>query len=149
MKAQLRKYLLRLQSVSDITTKIYSAPAPEGETNPMILLSRVSGDSTHTNAGILGRSEELWQIDCYADTGDQCEELKEAVRTGLDAYTGFMDDIEVFSTTLERIDDLSFIEGDGSENSEHRKELEFRIIHSEALADYVTTTTTTTTTTTI
>lgn len=146
MKGALRTYLLQLKNVSDITIRIYSAPAPEGATNPLIMLSRVSGDSTRTNAGILGRSEEVWQIDCYADTDLQCEQLKEAVRRGLDGFSGTMGSFDVYSCAFEQVNDLSFIEGDGSENSEHRKELEFRIIHSESLADQTLTTTTTTTT---
>ena len=74
------------------------------------------------------------------------EDVKEAVRRGLDAYAGLLDTITVWSTTLETVRDLTDIEGDSSENSVHRKSMDFRIVHSEAVEDRVTTTTTTTTT---
>ena len=133
MKGAIRTYLISLQSVfSLIGERVYSAPIPQKVTYPCISISRISVNPYHNNSGLVGTTDETWQIDCWAETDYEAEEVKEAVRRGLDAYAGVMGDFTVYSTKLESTRDLVDIEGDASENSIHRKSMDFQIVRSEA-----------------
>jgi hypothetical protein len=148
MNKEIGDYILSLQAVVDIiTAKLYSSFAPEDIDRPYVVIQEITANSRRSHAGLSGDGVSIWQVDCYADSAAVAYALKEAIRKGIDGFTGYMGAIRISNVIMDGSRKSSSPESKGSEKHVHRQSMDFRFIHSEDTEDRTYTTTTTTTTT--
>ncbi len=87
---QTRAILLTDPVVSGLVDarRIFPGRLDQGEEDPSIVLSVVSGSQGVTTDGGINHSENRLQVDCYATTYSKMEELFQAVRAILNGYSG-------------------------------------------------------------
>ncbi len=132
----LRTFILDLEAVYDIVgSRMSLEPAPQKTAYPYITFTRPDAESDHHLTGISNTAEEEWEINCFALDWDQAEDLKEAIRRGLDMYHGVMGDFDVYVAEMIQILDQEAFLGNGKNKMLYRKLLRFNIRRSEAGID--------------
>ena len=126
----------RLAAVSGVTdlvgtgnnARIWPISRREGAVNPSITYQRVSGPKESAmGTSDTGLTHPVFQVDCFADTYREADDLAEAVRVALQRYTGTILGVVVqvieFVNTSDMTEDAS---------KEHRITHTIRISHLEA-----------------
>lgn len=133
------QHLREAAAISDLVgDRIY----PVGEVKetvrpPYITFLRVSNVHERHYGGGSGVAHPRWQIDCWARSALEAEQLGDAVRNALDNFKGDVDvgseTLSVRSTFLEN-DDMGFeLPFDGSGRGVHRVRMDFTIWHRETI----------------
>ena len=99
---------------------------------PYIDMRRIVEMPTRNLAGPCERYRETWQIDCYAETDEAAETLKNAVRDELDICAPTtMGAFKIHNIFMESSADLSEIEIPAGQMEIFRKEMTFAIIRDK------------------
>ena len=130
IKAALHDHLVGLDVVGD---RVFWGLAPQGQQRPYIVLHRVTADHDYHLGGSSGLVEDLFQIDCVADSAEAAEDLSEAVRDGLDTFRGDMRGVFVNDVHLRDESDEPMIPVGSSGASVVRNRMDFSIWHAEAV----------------
>jgi hypothetical protein len=121
----------RLAAVGAVTalvnTRIYPVERTQGAANPSITYRRVTAPKVSAMGDDTGLTTPRYQVDCYADTYREVEDLSEAVRGALQRWKGTVLGVVVQQTQLLNTQDLS---ESGAE--EKRITMDFRFAHLEA-----------------
>lgn len=120
------------------STRIYPDVLPVSNTKidaadfPAIVMSVITGRSEQHLGGASGLKTERLQVNCYALTRREANQLAEAVRVATQGYRGEMDTVFVSGATLETTFDDAFQPIDGSDQYLYVRILDFEIAHEEA-----------------
>lgn len=109
---------------------VYWILAPKTSVLPFVVLSRVTTNDAYTTDGPTGFREGIFQVDCYAGTYYQAQQIADAVREALWNYTGTLSDTDstvVNAVMLSKDWDMPYEEGAAPVGFIYRKLLEFRI----------------------
>jgi hypothetical protein len=134
VKSDLRAFILNDAAIAAIiSTRCYSFPAPQKDKEyPYLMLSRIFENPGRNLVAPNERYRESWQIDCYAETDDAAESLKELVRERVDVCAPFtMGSYSVLNMFVEDSADLSELELKGGEDGIYRKQMELIIIRKK------------------
>lgn len=91
VRVGLRAYLLADAAIAAIVgTRIHPVKLPQGQTQPSIVYSRVSGLGDNHMHGPSGLSRPRIQIDCWAQSVDTAASLANLVKERIDGFRGSM-----------------------------------------------------------
>ena len=125
-----RAHLLTKSTITDIVgSRVYSAPTPQAPTRPYLVLHRTDEDPEYYLGGVSGRDWDLWQIDCIGSTATAAEQLREVVKTALQAEVGpqTWGGWTVYGNRVRSTVDLYEMNKDGSVGALHGKAMTVRI----------------------
>jgi hypothetical protein len=92
----LRSFLLADPLIAAmIVSRIFPVVLPQGQREPSIVYTRVSGLGDHTMQGASGLSRPRFQIDAWAVTQDDAAALASLVKDRIDGYRGLMGAVPV------------------------------------------------------
>jgi len=126
----------RLSAVSAVTdivgsgdnARIWPISRREGAANPSITYQRISAPKESAmGTADTGLTHPLFQVDCFADTYREVDDLAEAVRGALQRYSG-----TVCSVVVQVIELVNTTDTTEDASREHRITHTFRISHLEA-----------------
>jgi hypothetical protein len=103
----------------------------EREELPAITHSLISGQHEGHLQGASGVRHSRVQLDCYAATREQADELADVVRPLLVGHRGPMGDLFINGITIERSSDGADAPEGGGGNWRYIRTLEFLISHEE------------------
>jgi len=98
---------------------------------PAVTYQQISGVRDQTLSGPSGCVECRFQINCWAKSYKEADQLAEAVRGALDGYSGTKQDVIIQVIHLIDEADLPVIAADNAELNRHCKRLDFQIWHYE------------------
>lgn len=82
----------RLGAVSAVTsliaTRVYAFPAPADVTRPYVTYQMISNPRERTIDGVTGLTRARMQLDCWAATPAEAEDVAAAVRQALEGFAG-------------------------------------------------------------
>ena len=92
LRMGLRAYLLADATISSTVggIRIFPIKLQQGQTNPSIVYSRISGLGDHHSQGASGLSRPRMQIDCWAQDPDVADLLARLVKERIDGFQGSM-----------------------------------------------------------
>ena len=140
MKTALRDKLLSITELTDIigSSGVYSFPAPQGAAMPYLMLSLITSVRSSSGCAVKQSSyNEEWQIDIYADTDVEAEEIRAVIEDNMisvgeadwgSASNGY---IRIHSSILISVTDNSSLEDDDGQNRIVRKTIELHIIREK------------------
>jgi hypothetical protein len=97
----IRTHLLTKSAVTDLVgTRIYPAVFPEGVTFPAVRYTMVSQFRESVVSGNSGIVEAGVQVDTYAATHIQSNQIGEAIRDALQNFSGSAGTVHVWSVTV-------------------------------------------------
>lgn len=73
---------------SGSSARIFPIKLPQGQKNPSIVYSRISGLGDHHMQGASGLSRPRIQIDCWAQSADVAAQLADLVKERIDGFRG-------------------------------------------------------------
>ncbi len=125
----------RLLAVAGVTAivgvgaaaRIYPVEIAQGAILPAITYQRITGPKISAMGADTGLTRPLFQVDCWAETYREADDLAEAVRAALQRWKDTVLGIVVQQTTLENMTDLH-----EDEDDTHRVSMDFRFSHLEA-----------------
>ena len=129
-------HLVGVPSVTDITghgssARIFPVNRTQGTANPSITFQRVTSSKVSAMGVDTGLTGQRYQIDCYADTYREVQDLSEAVRGALQRWRGTVLGVTVQQTVLLNTQDLSEPSAE-----EHRISMDFMFWHIEETTPY-------------
>ena len=124
--------LLAVAAVTDLVgvgadARIYPVERQQGSANPSITYQRVTNPKESAMGADTGLTIPRFQVDCYADTYREVDDLAEAVRGALQRWKGTVLGVVVQQTQMLSSQDLS---ESGAE--EKRISMDFQFAHLEA-----------------
>jgi len=134
IKPNLRTHLLTKVGVTNhVSTRIYVGQVPQRADLPFVTISRISHGHEHH----LGKSSAFaradFQIDSYAFTAKQVDQVSEAIRLAIDGFTGSMNNVQVNDCFLTDESDEFIQPTDRSERVKYRNRSDFTIWHRETV----------------
>ncbi len=138
----LRAHLLGDSSITDkVAQRVVAVGADldliQDAVFPYISFQRISSQRDKHLGGSSGVVNTRMQVNCWALTAAEAEDIGELVRLRLDDFRGTMtgtnDTLTVRRAVLEDDDDEPDAIGDASEGSRFRRRMDFVIIHTESL----------------
>jgi hypothetical protein len=134
------KYLASKQPIVDrlsspgFGVKIYKRRAPQNVPRPFVVVTGIGGTPDYGLAGEIGDLGKVAQIDVYAESDDEAEEIAELIRLApLSGYRGLMDDTCVHAVTIESEIDPDDYQSDGGDNTLSRSTKTYRIHHDRTV----------------
>ena len=106
--------------------RVFHLSAAEATPAPYIIFARISGQRTTTFDESDGLADERWQIDAYAETGDDAHAIGQAILDGLHGYRGTVAGVTVYGVFCERMDD-DFFQEPGLRRVSH----DYRVVFKE------------------
>ena len=110
-----------------VVARIYPSHLPQNCTLPAISFTRISGAEQTTHSGPNGFAEQVFQIDCWAETPLAAETLGAAVSDLLNGYTG-----TVGTTQITNVELLNTTDMDDVAIGDYRTSLDFSFEFSES-----------------
>ena|SRR4026207_1493356 len=96
IRPALRSFLLADVNISAVVAdRVFPLVLPQGQTQPSIVYSRISGIGDHTTSGPSGLARPRFQIDAYAQSADDADALALMIKSALDGFAGLMGTITV------------------------------------------------------
>jgi hypothetical protein len=97
IRPALRTFLLEFSTLAAEIggERIHAVVLPQGVTAPSIVYNRISGLGDHSIQAPTGLAQVRMQIDAYAQTQGQADELSRLIKERLDGYSGPMGDVTV------------------------------------------------------
>lgn len=92
LRPGLRAYLLADAALSAlVVTRVFPVKLPQGQLNPSVVYSRISGVGDHHMRGPSGLARPRIQIDCWAVSADLSSQLARLVKNRIDGFRGEME----------------------------------------------------------
>jgi len=93
LRVGLRAYLLADSAISTQAggNRVYPVKLPQGQVQPSIVYTRISGLGDHHSQGASGLNRVRVQIDCYAQAADTADLLARRVKERIDGFRGSME----------------------------------------------------------
>lgn len=108
--------------------KLYRLRAPENCPLPYVVVTPIGGNPDYALAGEIADLARVVQVDVYAATPDEAEEIFDLIRLApLSGYRGLMGETYVHAVTIAREALLDDYRGDGSDRAYARASGDFRI----------------------
>lgn len=108
------------------------------DVRPYLIFQYISADHVRHTLAASGFVARRVQLDIYADTALETDQLAETLRLNLDAFRGNMEGLEVMGAGLDSERDLFIDPQDASQVGKHRRSIDYIIWHREAIPDYST-----------
>lgn len=87
IRVGLRAYLLADSAIAAMVgARVYPVKLPQGQTQPSIVYSRISGQGDHHMEGASGLARARIQIDCWAQSADTATTLANLVKERIDGF---------------------------------------------------------------
>lgn len=134
------KYLGSKQALVDrlssprFGVKLYARRAPASCPLPFTVITGIGAVPEYELGGEIGDLKRTTQIDVYAATDEEAEEIADLIRTApLSGYRGYMDTTYVHAVTIESELDPDDYRDDGSDAPYSRSTRTYRIHHDRAV----------------
>jgi len=115
-------------SIAKFGTRLFARRAPQGCPLPLVVVTALGGAPEYHLTGEIGDLARTFQVDVYADSEDECEEIAELIRLApLSGYRGQMDGVRVHAVTIQSEDDPTEQRGDGNDAPYYRSRKDYRI----------------------
>lgn len=115
--------------------RIYPLRLPQGPTYPAVRYQVISAPRTQLMGGPVGEVHARVQVDCYALTYEEADQLSAQVRIALNRWDGTSGGVVVEAVFLENERDIDEPETiDKGERGVYRKMLDFMAHYAEAVA---------------
>jgi hypothetical protein len=137
--AAIKSHLLHHSKISLLVDdRVYHMVARRNPVRPYIVFQIISQDRWRHMTAVCGVVDTDVQLNCYADTADDADELAEAIRDSLDHFNHddigrAPDTIEVRAAFLNNSFMDTAPDPDGREYGLSRAVQEWRILHTESL----------------
>jgi hypothetical protein len=97
IRPALRQFLLEDSTLTIAVggERIFPVVLPQGVTAPSVVYKRISGVGDHTIQAPTGLAQVRMQIDAYAQTQSDADELSRLIKERLDGYSGPMGNVQV------------------------------------------------------
>lgn len=116
-----------------VSGSIYLSELPRGYTLPAICAHRYNGTQEYGVSGPVGVREDQVQFDIYGPDATTAQQVSEAVRHVLDAFTGVLSDgTKVQACYMERDMDMPFMTHADTKGIANRSVLGYRIVNVPA-----------------
>jgi len=133
----LRTYLQTKSTVTDlIGTRMFPRMLPQGESLPAIIFSVIGSTTENKITGASGGVRVVIQLDCYAETHIQANDLAEQVRLVLHGYTGAAGDSTIGHALLDNKREMFDAPTDASDVPSYRVMMEWEILHNETIPSF-------------
>jgi hypothetical protein len=136
----LLKYLASKQAIVDrlsspsFGVKIYKRRAPQNCPRPFVVVTEISGSPDYELAGEIGDLPKVVQVDVYADTDLEAQEISELIRLApLSGYRGLMDTTYVHAVTIESELAPDDFLSDAGDTPTSRSTKTYRVHHDRAV----------------
>ena len=91
--------MTKLNAIAGVTalvsTKIYFVKAPQDVTAPYLVIQKISAPRSHSYEGADGLVTSRWQFTAFATTYKSVKDIGDAIRAGLDGFTGLFGAVRV------------------------------------------------------
>lgn len=126
IRSSLRQYLVD----SDIVgTRAFPVVLPQSADLPAITYARTTGAYDHNLKGSSGVAIPTFELDCWAPTYEQADQIAEAVRQKMQGFSGTMGSVTVTSVILDDESDHFEPAQDASDRAVFRITLRYRVQH--------------------
>lgn len=128
-----RKFLKDSAAVRNAVSGCYCGHAEASASEKFIVLRDTSSVREYTLSNEAGLTQKTLQVDCYAETAHEAEEIFQVVRNRLSGYRGEFGDGEVESVMIISEGALPTEPEDGSDNWRHRYYADFSMRYRESV----------------
>lgn len=119
-----------------VATRVYPSIAPSSAAFPYVTVQRLAVGSIYHMGGASATHDTLVQIDCWALSAIQAQQVAQVIRQSLDGFTGTWDGLEVDGVFIENeIDDAEPAE-DASQRIFYRTILTLACWHERAVPTF-------------
>ena len=133
----IRTRLLNVTAVTSlVSTRIYPQVLPQGCTLPAVRYSLVSSSRETLVGGVSGFADSTVQVDAYAETYLDAQNVAEQIKLALMDWAGTSSDIEIRNIQLRNQMDMYEAPIDADDVGAHRVALDFEIIHQEPVPSH-------------
>lgn len=115
---------------------VFAGTVPQGVPFPAVTLIAIAGSPDYKLSGEIGDLTTIVQVDVYAATELQAEEIGDAIRLAISGYYGLMHETEVKSVTIRGDRQLIQVPVDSSGRAGWRKSVDYGITYERAVTAY-------------
>jgi len=121
-------------SIESFGVRIYLRRAPAGCPRPLVVLNDVGGAPEYQLKGEIGDLPKTLQVDVYADSAAECDEISELIRLApTSGYRGLMDQTYVHAVTIERESGTTEEPASGLDAPIYRNSIDYRVHFNRAV----------------
>lgn len=116
--------------------KIYKGTIPQGIPFPAVTLQTIAGRPDYKLSGEIGDLATIVQLDVYALTENEAEDIGDEIRLAISGYYGLMDETQVKSVTIRSDRQLLQVPVDASGRAGWRRSVDYGITYEREVTVY-------------
>lgn len=120
-----------------VETRVFAGFAPRGKSYPCITLLIVSEPDVRSLSGPSGLASPRVQVNCWAETLQEADEVDDAVRLCLDGFHGAIDDENIDCIESANKGHIPLVSAENADLTIHGARRDFIVWHAQSRPSHV------------